>query len=80
MTTAQESVELTRVGPGTAMGEVMRCYWLPAVLASEVERDGPPVRFKLLGEPTRLPGVRLEASYARTEASSPQTEPASSWL
>jgi phenylpropionate dioxygenase-like ring-hydroxylating dioxygenase large terminal subunit len=50
MTTAQESVELTRVGPGTAMGEVMRCYWLPAVLASEVERDGPPVRFKLLGE------------------------------
>ena len=50
MTTAQESVELTRVGPGTAMGDLMRCYWIPAVLSSEVERDGPPVRLKLLGE------------------------------
>ena len=50
MTTAQESVELTRVGPGTVMGDLMRCYWIPAVLSSEVERDGPPVRLKLLGE------------------------------
>jgi phenylpropionate dioxygenase-like ring-hydroxylating dioxygenase large terminal subunit len=50
MTTAQESIELTRVGPGTAMGEMMRCYWIPAALSSEVERDGPPLRFKLLGE------------------------------
>jgi phenylpropionate dioxygenase-like ring-hydroxylating dioxygenase large terminal subunit len=50
MTTAQESIELTRVGPGTAMGELMRCYWIPAALSSEVERDGPPRRFKLLGE------------------------------
>jgi phthalate 4,5-dioxygenase len=50
MTTAQEGVELTRVGPGTVMGDLMRCYWIPAVLSSEVERDGPPVRLKLLGE------------------------------
>jgi phthalate 4,5-dioxygenase len=50
MTTAQESVELTRVGPGTVMGELMRCYWMPAALSSEVERDGPPLRLKLLGE------------------------------
>jgi phthalate 4,5-dioxygenase len=50
LTTAQESVELTRVGPGTAMGELMRCYWIPAALSSEVERDGPPLRLKLLGE------------------------------
>jgi phthalate 4,5-dioxygenase oxygenase subunit len=50
MTTAQESVELTRVGPGTVMGELMRCYWIPAALSSEIERDGPPLRLKLLGE------------------------------
>jgi len=50
MTTAQESVELTRVGPGTVMGELMRCYWIPAALSSEIERDGSPVRLKLLGE------------------------------
>ena len=30
MTTANEGMELTRVGPGTAMGELMRQYWIPA--------------------------------------------------
>jgi phenylpropionate dioxygenase-like ring-hydroxylating dioxygenase large terminal subunit len=50
MTTAKEGVELTRVGPGTPMGELMRCYWIPAAMSSELERDGPPMRLKLLGE------------------------------
>jgi len=50
MTTASESVELTRVGPGTVMGELMREYWIPALLSSEVARGGAPVRLMLLGE------------------------------
>jgi phthalate 4,5-dioxygenase len=50
MTTAAEGAELTRVGPGTPMGELMRLYWMPALKSSELERDGPPVRFMLLGE------------------------------
>jgi phenylpropionate dioxygenase-like ring-hydroxylating dioxygenase large terminal subunit len=50
MTTASESVELTRVGPGTLMGELMRQYWVPALLSCEVERGGAPVRLMLLGE------------------------------
>jgi phthalate 4,5-dioxygenase len=50
MTTAIESVELTRVGPGTLMGELMREYWIPALLSSEIARDGAPVRLMLLGE------------------------------
>ncbi len=50
MTTAIESVELTRVGPGTVMGELMRQYWMPALLSSEVARGGPPLRLMLLGE------------------------------
>jgi phenylpropionate dioxygenase-like ring-hydroxylating dioxygenase large terminal subunit len=50
MTTAAEGMELTRVGPGTPMGELMRCYWIPAAMSSELKRDGPPVRLKLLGE------------------------------
>ena len=29
--------DLTRVGPGTVMGELMRRYWLPALLSSELE-------------------------------------------
>lgn len=42
---------LTRVGPGTPMGELMRRFWLPALLEEEVaQRDGEPVRLRLLGE------------------------------
>jgi phenylpropionate dioxygenase-like ring-hydroxylating dioxygenase large terminal subunit len=50
MTTAKDGIELTRVGPGTVMGELMRHYWIPAAMSSELERDGPPVRLMLLGE------------------------------
>ena len=42
--------DLTRVGPGTTMGEFMRQYWIPAALSSEVHTDGDPIRLKLLGE------------------------------
>jgi phenylpropionate dioxygenase-like ring-hydroxylating dioxygenase large terminal subunit len=45
-----ESHILTRVGPGTPMGALMREYWLPAARSSEVEADGPPRRLMLLGE------------------------------
>jgi phenylpropionate dioxygenase-like ring-hydroxylating dioxygenase large terminal subunit len=49
---AREDNELiTRVGQGTAMGNTMRRYWIPALLAREIaEPDGPPVRVRLLGE------------------------------
>ncbi|MQA86049.1 MAG: Rieske 2Fe-2S domain-containing protein [Streptosporangiales bacterium] len=42
---------LTRVGPGTPMGRLMREYWVPAMLSTELpEPDCPPVRVLLLGE------------------------------
>src|SRR5689334_1895130 len=50
MTTATEGAELTRVGPGTVMGQLMREYWIPAVLSAELVRDGAPIRLLLLGE------------------------------
>ena len=50
MTNAVESEILTRVGPGTMMGNVFRRYWLPALKSSELKADGDPVRFRLLGE------------------------------
>src|SRR6202012_4403107 len=50
ITTAKEGMELTRVGAGTVMGELMRCYWMPALMSSELVADGPPVRLMLLGE------------------------------
>ncbi len=45
------SETLTRVGPGSAMGNLMRRYWVPALMSSEIaEPDGPQVRVQLLGE------------------------------
>src|SRR5688572_25602074 len=42
---------LTRVGPGTAMGNLLRAYWQPILLSSELPQpDGRPIRVRLLGE------------------------------
>ncbi|MBV8736087.1 MAG: Rieske 2Fe-2S domain-containing protein [Alphaproteobacteria bacterium] len=47
----EENELLTRVGQNTAMGKTMRLYWIPALLARELqEPDGTPVRVRLLGE------------------------------
>src|SRR5690606_26281894 len=51
MLNKQDNELLTRVGPGTPMGEVMRRYWIPALLSWELPSpDCPPVRVRLLGE------------------------------
>jgi phthalate 4,5-dioxygenase oxygenase subunit len=49
---SREDNELvTRVGPGTPMGHLMRQYWVPALLSSELPQpDCEPVRVMLLGE------------------------------
>jgi phthalate 4,5-dioxygenase oxygenase subunit len=47
---SKDSEDLTRVGPGTVMGEMMRQYWLPAAMSSELKADGEPMRLLLLGE------------------------------
>jgi phthalate 4,5-dioxygenase len=51
MSKATDGHDLTRVGPGTIMGELMRQYWIPAALSSELKPDGDPMRLMLLGEP-----------------------------
>ncbi len=50
MVSKQENAILTGVGAGTPMGELMRRYWIPAAMSSEVEADGSPLRLMLLGE------------------------------
>lgn len=50
MLTKQENERLTRVGKGTPMGTLLRQYWIPALLSSELETDGKPMRVRLLGE------------------------------
>jgi phenylpropionate dioxygenase-like ring-hydroxylating dioxygenase large terminal subunit len=49
---SQEDNEiLTRVGPGTMMGNLLRRFWVPAYLSLEIPTpDCPPVRVKILGE------------------------------
>jgi phthalate 4,5-dioxygenase len=48
----QEQNEIvSHTGGGTPMGDLFRCYWLPALLAEELPaNDCPPVRVKLLSE------------------------------
>jgi len=51
MTTREHNDFLTRTGPGAPMGNLLRRYWIPALLSAEVpEPDCPPVRVKLLSE------------------------------
>ena len=51
MLTKEDNELLCRVGPGTAMGDLMRQYWVPFMASSELPGpDCPPVRIRLLGE------------------------------
>ena len=51
MFTEQDNEDLTRVGPGTLMGELMRRFWMPVLLPEELPGpDCPPVRVRVLGE------------------------------
>lgn len=45
------SATLTRVGADQPMGQLMRRYWVPALMSKEIPKpDGPQVRVQLLGE------------------------------
>ena len=51
MLSNEENELLTRIGPGTLMGNLMRQYWLPVMSSDELAApDGRPQRVRLLGE------------------------------
>src|SRR5258706_1985676 len=51
MLSAADSELVVRTGPGTAMGEYFRRYWLPVALSRGMPQpDSPPVRVKVMGE------------------------------
>jgi phthalate 4,5-dioxygenase oxygenase subunit len=51
MLSNEENDILTKVGPGTPMGRLFRRYWHPVLYSYEIhERDGAPIRVRLLGE------------------------------
>jgi phthalate 4,5-dioxygenase len=50
MLTQAENDLLTRVGPGTKMGALLREFWTPALRSARLEADGAPQRVRLLGQ------------------------------
>ncbi|HVG80627.1 MAG TPA: Rieske 2Fe-2S domain-containing protein [Patescibacteria group bacterium] len=67
MLSREDNELLTLTGPGTAMGELLRRYWTPVVLASELAPGGRVKRVQLMGErliayrtPSGRPGLIAE--------------------
>jgi phthalate 4,5-dioxygenase oxygenase subunit len=50
MLTRDDNELLTRVGPGTPIGVLMRQYWIPVLLSAELSAGGRVKRVRLLGE------------------------------
>jgi hypothetical protein len=50
MLSAERNELLTRTGPGTPAGKLMRCYWQPAALLDELPGNRPLKPVRLLGE------------------------------
>jgi nitrite reductase/ring-hydroxylating ferredoxin subunit len=51
MLSKEDNELITRVAPGTGLGDLMRRYWIPVALGSELPApDCPPIRTKVLGE------------------------------
>jgi phthalate 4,5-dioxygenase oxygenase subunit len=50
MTTHQENVLMTRTGPGTPGGNMLRRYWLPVALSDELPHGGAPMPITILSE------------------------------
>ncbi len=51
MLSAERNALLTQTGPGTPLGELVRRYWIPALMSSEIaEPDGEPAQVRVLGE------------------------------
>src|SRR3970040_1607083 len=50
MLSREENETLTRVGPGTAAGELLRRYWLPVAVAGELTEKNPTKLVRILGE------------------------------
>jgi 5,5'-dehydrodivanillate O-demethylase len=50
MLTQEENERITRVGPGTPCGALLRRYWQPVAIASELTPERPKQRVRILGE------------------------------
>ena len=82
MFTREDNEALTRTGPGTPGGAMMRQYWLPVAAASDLPGDNAPLPLKVLSEelvlfrddqgrlglmPINCPHRGADLSYGRVE-------------
>ena len=50
MLSREDNEFLTRVGPGTPAGEMLRRYWWPVAFSQDAKSNGSPLKIKVLGE------------------------------
>ena len=65
MLTREANELLTRVGPGTPAGTLLRRYWQPVCLSSELTKEEPKKRARIMGE--ELMVFRLPAEQGRSK-------------
>ncbi len=83
MLTQHQNDLLTRTGPGTAGGRLLRSYWQPVALANELPAGAAPMPIRVMGEDLvlfrdeqgrpgllelRCPHRKADLSYGRVEA------------
>ena len=50
MISSEQNERLTRIGPGTPCGELLRRYWQPLCPAAEITPENPKKRIRIMGE------------------------------
>lgn len=75
MITQKLNDQITRIGPGTAAGEVLRHYWQPAALIDEAQGGSPVVPVNLLGERLVLLRDKSNEFVLKTRVSDPGEPP-----
>ncbi len=48
--TPEENALLTQTGPGTPAGTLLRSYWQPVALQSELPEGGAPIPVRIMGD------------------------------
>jgi hypothetical protein len=81
--TQEENELLTRVGPGTLMGNLLRRYWTPACLSMELEADGSRTVLieaaKAVAEGKEPPGLATQGDFRSIRAAEKILDDGEDW-
>ena len=64
MISAEQNELMTRIGPGTPAGKLLRRYWQPVALVDEMKGERPVKAVRLFGENLVL--YRTEKNFSRS--------------